>query len=101
MGATVQHTAIVAHGLVKRFGDAYAVGGHDSGVFLPIDRMPAWARWIAPLSPLSYAGDMLRGGFGQAAYFPGWLSPLVLCALTAVLFAAATAVHRRWRAKGL
>jgi ABC-2 type transport system permease protein len=72
-----------------------------SGVFLPIDRMPAWARWIAPVSPLSYAGDMIRGGFGQATYFPAWLNPLALVGFAVVLFRAATAFHRRWRAKGL
>ena len=41
-----------------------------SGVFLPIAQMPLWARWIAPVSPLSYAGDLIRSGFGQKAYFP-------------------------------
>jgi len=72
-----------------------------SGVFLPIDRMPAWARWIAPVSPLSYAGDMIRSGFGQQAYFPAWLSPLLLVVFTVLLFWGARAFHRRWRAKGL
>jgi len=72
-----------------------------SGIFLPIRDMPAWARWIAPISPLSYAGDMIRGGFGQAPYFPAWLSPLMLVGFSAVLFAGACAFHRRWRAKGL
>jgi len=72
-----------------------------SGVFLPIGRMPAWARWIAPVSPLSYAGDMIRSGFGQQAYFPAWLSPLLLVVFTVLLFWGARAFHRRWRAKGL
>lgn len=72
-----------------------------SGVFLPIAQMPGWARWAAPLSPLSYAGDMIRSGFGQPAYFPAWLSPLMLVAFTVLLFWGACAFHRRWRAKGL
>jgi len=72
-----------------------------SGVFLPIAQMPSWARWIAPLSPLSYAGDMIRGGFGQEPYFPSWLSPLMLLVFTVLLFFGAQAFHRRWRAKGL
>jgi len=72
-----------------------------SGIFLPIDQMPAWARWIAPVSPLSYAGDMIRSSFGQPAYFPAWLSPLMLIAFTVLLFCGARAFHRRWRAKGL
>ena len=72
-----------------------------SGIFVPISQMPAWARWVAPISPLSYAGSLIRGGFGQDAYFPHWLSPLVLVALTAFLFWGACRFHHRWRAKGL
>jgi len=72
-----------------------------SGVFLPIMQMPGWARWIAPISPLSYAGDMIRSGFGQQAYFPAWLSPLMLVVFTVLLFWAAYVFHRRWRTKGL
>ncbi len=72
-----------------------------SGIFVPISQMPAWARWVAPVSPLSYCGDLIRGGFGQDTYFPNWLSPVVLVVLTAVLFWGACRFHRRWRAKGL
>ena len=72
-----------------------------SGVFLPIAQMPRWARWIAPISPLAYAGDMIRSAFGQPRYFPAWLSPLMLVAFTVLLFWGACAFHRRWRAKGL
>jgi len=72
-----------------------------SGIFLPIARMPAWARWVAPISPLSYAGDLIRSGFGQRAYFPLWLSPIMLVGFTAALMWGACRFHRRWRAKGL
>ena len=72
-----------------------------SGVFLPIVQMPAWTRWISPISPLSYAADLIRSGFGQKAYFPTYLSLVMLAAFTAVLFWSACRFHRRWRAKGL
>ncbi len=72
-----------------------------SGIFVPISRMPEWARWVAPISPLSYTGDLIRCGFGQKGYFPSWLSSLVLVVLTAVLFWGACRFHQRWRAKGL
>lgn len=72
-----------------------------SGIFLPIAKMPFWARWIAPISPLSYAGGLIRGGFGQDAYFPHGLSVLMLIAFTALLFWGACRFHRQARAKGL
>jgi len=72
-----------------------------SGIFVPIAEMPAWARWVAPVSPLSYAGDLIRRGFGQPGYFPGWVSVLMLAVFTAALFWGACRFHRRWRAKGL
>jgi ABC-2 type transport system permease protein len=72
-----------------------------SGIFLPITDMPFWAQWIAPVSPLSYAGDLIRVGFGQKGYFPVWLSPLILTFFTAILVWGAYKFHRRWRARGL
>jgi ABC-2 type transport system permease protein len=72
-----------------------------SGIFVPIADMPAWARWLAPISPLSYAGDLIRRGFGQSGYFPLGLDLLALLALSIAMFWGACAFHRRWRAKGL
>jgi len=72
-----------------------------SGIFVPIHRMPVWARWIAPISPLSYTVALIRSAFGQPAYFPTWLSLPMLVAFTAVLMWAARAFHRLWRARGL
>ncbi len=72
-----------------------------SGVFLPIAQMPPWARWVSPISPLSYAGDLIRSGFGQTPYFPTWLSLMMLVAFTGVLYWGACRFHKMWRAKGL
>jgi len=72
-----------------------------SGVFVPIAAMPVWARWLAPLSPLSYAGDLIRRAYGQAGYFPWWLDVLMLLAFALVLGAGACHFHRMTRAKGL
>ena len=72
-----------------------------SGIFLPISQMPSWARWIAPLSPLSYAGDLVRAGFGQSNYFPLWLNPFMLIIFTAALMWGAYKFHRKWLVKGL
>ncbi|MFP4027555.1 MAG: ABC transporter permease [Candidatus Brocadiia bacterium] len=72
-----------------------------SGVFLPIEDMPRWARWISPISPLSYAGDLIRTAFGQDPYFPTGISILALVGFTVVLFWGACRFHGMWRAKGL
>lgn len=72
-----------------------------SGVFVPLASMPLWTRWAAPVSPLSYTGDLIRVGFGQPGYFPLLLDFLVLIALTGVLLWGACVFHRRWQAKGL
>ncbi len=55
----------------------------------------------SPVSPLSYARDLTRPGFGQAPYFPPWLSLVALAAFTASLFWGACRFHGRWRAKRL
>jgi ABC-2 type transport system permease protein len=72
-----------------------------SGVFLPIREMPSWARWVSPVSPLSYAGDLIRAGFGGEPYFPIWLSVVALFAFTAALFSGACFFHRRGQSRGL
>lgn len=72
-----------------------------SGIFMPIAEMPAWAQWVAPVSPLSYAGDLIRGGFGYSAYFPVWWSIIALLLFTCLLFYGAQVFHQRWKAKGL
>lgn len=72
-----------------------------SGIFVPIAQMPAWAGWIAPLSPLSYASALIRASYGRVPYFPVWLCFLMLLIFTVVLFAASCRFHRMYRAKGL
>jgi len=72
-----------------------------SGVFVPIAAMPAWARWLAPLSPLSYAADLMRRAYGQQGYFALWLDVAALLVFAVVLGALSCQFHRRLRAKGL
>jgi len=72
-----------------------------SGIFIPIRQMPVWARWFAPLSPLSYASALIRSAFGHSTFFPVWFSMLMLSLFTAAMFLAACVFHNMWRAKGL
>jgi ABC-2 type transport system permease protein len=66
-----------------------------SGVLVPIDRMPAWGRWIAPLSPLTYAADLLRSGLGEPRFFPAWVDAFALVAFAAGYLALARWLHHR------
>ena len=66
-----------------------------SGVLVPIDRMPAWGRRVAPLSPLTYAADLLRGGLGEPRFFPAWVDALALAAFAAGFLALARWLHHR------
>jgi len=72
-----------------------------SGVFVPIARMPRWAQWASRLSPLSYAADLIRMGFGQEGYFSPALSAVMLVLFTALMLWVACRLHLRWRAAGL
>jgi len=72
-----------------------------SGIFLPIEQMPVWVQWIAPLSPLSYANALIQYAFGGSAFFPVWQSFLMLGLFTLVFFMASCKFHNMWRAKGL
>jgi len=72
-----------------------------SGIFVPISAMPPWARHLSPFSPLSYAADLIRRGFGQEGYFPPLLDALILGCFLVAFLAAAFWFHRRNRARGL
>jgi len=66
-----------------------------SGVFVPHASMPVWAQWLAPLSPLSYCADLIRGGFGGELY---WATSTDVTALVGFAFAfliLANWFHRR------
>ena len=72
-----------------------------SGVFLPLAQMPAWGRWLAPLSPLSYSADLVRGGFGEANYFLPAVDIAALTGFTVVFLWSAHLLHRRTRDRAL
>jgi len=72
-----------------------------SGIFIPIGQMPVWAQWMAPLSPLSYASALIRTAFGGSAFYPVWLSLLMLILFTLAFFMASCKFHNMWRARGL
>jgi len=72
-----------------------------SGVLVPLAEMPGWSRALAPLSPLSYCGDVIRVAFGDEPYFPLWVDAAALVAFCLVFLLAARFFHRHARAKAL
>ena len=71
-----------------------------SGVFVPLPDMPEWGRRVAPLSPLSYAADLIRIGLGGNGYFPPWLDVSALAAFACALMFFAHRLHRRAQRAG-
>jgi ABC-2 type transport system permease protein len=68
-----------------------------SGVFVTIPAMPAWGQWLAPLSPLSYAVDLIRMGYGERSYFGPVTDVGALILSLAIFIACARYFHGRAR----
>jgi ABC-2 type transport system permease protein len=68
-----------------------------SGVFIPLAQMPAWGRWLAPFSPLSYCADLIRAGFGEVHYWSTITDILALSAFIMGFMLLAARWHRRTR----
>ncbi len=72
-----------------------------SGVFIPIQDMPGWGRWIAPFSPLTYVADLMRVSFGESGYFPVYINFIAICAFSVLFFICALFFHKRTGKKGM
>ena len=66
-----------------------------SGIFVPIERLPSYARPISFVSPLTYFVDALRHSTGIGGYFPLWLDFLVLTLFALIFFVLGVEIHRR------
>jgi ABC-2 type transport system permease protein len=67
-----------------------------SGVFMPLDAMPAWARPVALASPLTYVVELLRFGVSGRSYFSSaWIPILVSLAFSVASWMAARFAFRK------
>ncbi len=67
-----------------------------SGVFMPLDALPAWARPIAMVSPLTHTVELLRFGVTGQSWFPTpWIPILVLATMLTVSWLLAGTAFRR------
>jgi ABC-2 type transport system permease protein len=66
-----------------------------SGVFMPVAGMPAWAKVIASLSPLTYFTEIARYAIGETSHYPLSVSLLLLLMFTILFWAAAVRLHKQ------
>jgi ABC-2 type transport system permease protein len=66
-----------------------------SGVFVPFSQMPGWGKQLAPISPLSYCVDLIRGSFGDQHHWSPTVDAFALSAFIVVLLSLAVGLHRR------
>ena len=66
-----------------------------SGIFIPLTQLPAWARGIACISPLTYFTDIARYCIAGQSYFPVGVDLLALVGFTLLFVLLATQLHQR------
>ncbi len=66
-----------------------------SGVFIPLTEMPAFARSITFISPLTYFTDLVRYSMGGENYFPVGIDFLMLIVFTVAAWVVAVKIHNR------
>ena len=72
-----------------------------SGVFTPVEGLPAWAKGIASFSPLTYFTEVARYCMGGISYYPFSVSLLFLLMFTILFWVTAVNLHKRTLPKRL
>jgi len=72
-----------------------------SGVFIPIDKMPAWGKVIAPISPLTYASDLARHSLLGKGYYPILLDIFLILVFATLFVIIGIVIHKRSMPKRL
>lgn len=66
-----------------------------SGVFIPLRNLPAAAKAIGFISPLTYFTDIARYATGHGSYLPLYVDFLAIIAFTFVFWVVAVKLHKR------
>jgi len=66
-----------------------------SGVFVPVEELPAWGRIIASVSPLTYFTDIARHSILNGGYYPLILDFAAIAVFTLTFMVAAIKIHER------
>jgi len=67
-----------------------------SGVFMPVEALPAWIKPVAFVSPLTYVVELLRfGTSGQSSFSSPWICMLAAAGFLALSWSVAGPAFRR------
>jgi len=66
-----------------------------SGVFIPLSSLPAAARAISFISPLTYFTDIARYATGHGSYLPLYVNFLAILAFTFIFWVVAVKLHNK------
>jgi ABC-2 type transport system permease protein len=66
-----------------------------SGIFIPLNELPAWGQAIAYISPLTYFTDMARHSIQSEGHLPVYVDLLALFVFTVLFLTVALVLHRR------
>jgi ABC-2 type transport system permease protein len=66
-----------------------------SGIFVPLEQMPAWGLVLSVFSPLTYFTDLVRYSFTETHYFPVWIDIAALTVFTIVFTVGTMFLHKR------
>jgi ABC-2 type transport system permease protein len=66
-----------------------------SGIFVPLEQMPAWGLVLSVCSPLTYFTDLVRYSFTDTHFFPVWIDIAALAVFTIVFTVGTMYLHKR------
>ena len=66
-----------------------------SGIFVPLEQMPAWGLVLAVCSPLTYFTDLVRYSFTGTHFFAVWIDIAALAVFTVVFTVGTMYLHKR------
>jgi ABC-2 type transport system permease protein len=66
-----------------------------SGIFIPLEQMPAWGLALALFSPLTYFTDLVRYAFTDTYYFPVSTDIAALVVFTIAFTVVTMYLHKR------
>lgn len=66
-----------------------------SGIFIPLDELPAWGQGIAYISPLTYFTDIARHSIQGRGHLPAGVDLLALLGFTVLFLVVAARLHKK------